>query len=270
MDTIGCNPVWYIGTMGFSYRDWVSVFYPQGLKPKEFLSYYSRIFHGVEIDSTFYGTPSRSTIIRWKNSVREDFKFCLKTPRLITHNSGLMNTRSLMINFVDTAKELGGNLGVILLQFPPSFTDAQYELLARFLGELPSTVRYAIEIRHPSWYRDGGEQLADLLKPHNICWASTVFPDLPERIIPTSDLFYIRWIGKHGRFQQHNLERIDRNAQMKNWYKMILSQASSIMEVYGHFNNDYAGYAAGTAIKFLQIAGLPAEMPHEPIQGTLF
>ena len=50
MNTIGCKPVWYIGTMGFSYSDWESVFYPQGLKPKDFLSYYSRIFRGVEID----------------------------------------------------------------------------------------------------------------------------------------------------------------------------------------------------------------------------
>jgi uncharacterized protein YecE (DUF72 family) len=56
---------WYIGTMGFSYKDWVGVFYPEGLGAREYLTYYSRIFNAVEIDSSFYGTPRLSSIERW-------------------------------------------------------------------------------------------------------------------------------------------------------------------------------------------------------------
>lgn len=270
MNKIEIKPSWFVGTMGFSYKDWEGVFYPRGMKPKEFLSYYSRIFRCVEIDSTFYGTPPLSTISRWRDSVGEDFRFCLKTPRLITHDLRLTNTRGLMDEFVDTVKELQGKLGVILLQFPPSFTLDQYEMLKEFILELPSTVRYAIEVRHRSWYSNSGEKLASLLKQHNICWASTVFPFLPEMIIRTTDLVYIRWIGRHGTFSQHDLERIDRKDQLIKWHKMILSQGDENLAVYGHFNNDYSGFAVGTAIQFLQLTGRIPEIPQEPVQGKMF
>lgn len=55
----------YLGTMGFSYKDWIGVFYPQGLPVRDYLNYYSRIFNAAEIDSTFYGIPKEETVQRW-------------------------------------------------------------------------------------------------------------------------------------------------------------------------------------------------------------
>lgn len=55
----------YIGTMGFSYKDWNGVFYPAELKASGYLRYYSRIFNCVEVDSTFYGTPRPLAVRCW-------------------------------------------------------------------------------------------------------------------------------------------------------------------------------------------------------------
>jgi uncharacterized protein YecE (DUF72 family) len=47
----------YIGTQGFSFKDWVGSFYPPDTTPDSYLEIYSSQFHTVEVDSTFYGIP---------------------------------------------------------------------------------------------------------------------------------------------------------------------------------------------------------------------
>ena len=47
-----------IGTSGYSYQDWLNRFYPGRTETKGFLTYYSKYFDAVEIDSTYYRIPS--------------------------------------------------------------------------------------------------------------------------------------------------------------------------------------------------------------------
>ena len=49
-----------IGTAGYSYRDWVGDFYPPGTRSGEMLAFYSRQFSVVEINASFYRTPTRA------------------------------------------------------------------------------------------------------------------------------------------------------------------------------------------------------------------
>ena len=49
----------YLGTSGFAYDEWKhGVFYPEGLKNREMLSYYASRFPSVEINYTFRRFPS--------------------------------------------------------------------------------------------------------------------------------------------------------------------------------------------------------------------
>jgi hypothetical protein len=48
-----------IGTCGWSCQDWAGVFYPKGTAAGEYLSYYAEKYPVVEVDSTFYRSPSR-------------------------------------------------------------------------------------------------------------------------------------------------------------------------------------------------------------------
>ncbi len=74
---------WYIGTIGYSYRDWRTAFYPADLPDRNYLAYYSRVFNTVEVDTTFYGIPRIKTLQSWAANVPPEFRFCLKTPRII-------------------------------------------------------------------------------------------------------------------------------------------------------------------------------------------
>ena len=260
---------WWIGTMGFGYQDWRGCFYPEELASRNYLSYYSRIFNAAEVDSTFYGTPRPSTIQHWASLTPAEFQFCLKTPRSITHDLGLVNAQGLMAEFVAKARLLGPKLGAILLQFPPSFTALQFDTLAAFLGQLPTGPRYAVELRDPSWYALQVE-LASLLEKAGVAWASTEYPGLPDRIDLTTSFVYIRWIGQHGSFTHHTHERLDRRAELQGWLERFQAVSDRLEAVYGFFNNDYSGFAPTTANRFKQMLGLKTENLKPPEQPRLF
>jgi len=72
-----------IGTSGWSYKDWAGNFYPKDAKQSDWLSVYSEKFNTVEIDSTFYGIPRKTTIENWYKAVPDDFRFAAKFPKKI-------------------------------------------------------------------------------------------------------------------------------------------------------------------------------------------
>src|SRR4051812_12469860 len=142
---------WRIGTMGFSYEDWSGPFYPRSMKSGDWLSWYARHFNAVELDTTFYAAPAPERVARWTASTPEDFCFCLKTPRAITHDSPLSAGIEPMRQFIDVCRGFGQKLGIILIQFAPSFMADQFRELDGFLRTLPEDVRLAVELRHRSW-----------------------------------------------------------------------------------------------------------------------
>ena len=52
----------YVGTSGFSYREWKGSFYPPDLPEKHMLHFYARHFRTVEINNTFYRMPKTSVL----------------------------------------------------------------------------------------------------------------------------------------------------------------------------------------------------------------
>ena len=87
------EPGLYLGTSGWSYADWEGSLYPEDL-PHGRLAEYANHFATVEIDSTFYGTPRRSTVERWRNVVPRGFLFAAKFPQEITHEKNLVGPRT--------------------------------------------------------------------------------------------------------------------------------------------------------------------------------
>jgi uncharacterized protein YecE (DUF72 family) len=258
---------WRLGTMGFSYKDWNGVFYPDGMATRDYLAYYSRKFEAVELDSTFYGTPRAEYVERWAEVTPPNFTFCAKTPREITHERRLEDSDELMRDFLNTMRLLGDKLGVILIQLPPDMAFSHIHKLAVFLRDLPAGFRYAVEFRHPSWHATATGQL---LQNNNVCWASTEYRFLPQRVFVTTDFVYIRWIGRHGEYEVKDHERVDMTPRLQEWWGDINSRSGEIVAAYGFFNNDYAGHAPATCNRFKEIAGLPTTRLQPPQQGRLF
>ena len=258
---------WYLGTMGFSYNDWSGPFYPSYVDARDYLAYYTQYFNAVEIDSTFYGTPRPEVVEHWAESVPEGFKICAKLPKAITHELELIGVEGLTGEFLHTIRLLGDRLGVILIQFPPSFNIEKYEDLDRFLGGLPQDLRYAVEIRHRSWYSDVTERL---FRKHRVAWAITEYEELPIRLVATADFVYFRLIGVHGRFARHDRMQIDVTKKLEWWQGHLEPLAHEVETTFGFFNNDYAGFSPATANQFKEIAGLPLKPLEPPQQPRLF
>src|SRR5467141_2598051 len=71
-----------LGTSAFTANGWQGSFYPAGMKPADYLKFYSTKFQTVEVESTFYGTPSAATVEKWYEKTPPDFIFAAKIPQL--------------------------------------------------------------------------------------------------------------------------------------------------------------------------------------------
>jgi uncharacterized protein YecE (DUF72 family) len=258
---------WHLGTMGFSYKDWSGPFYPPKMPARDYLAHYARYFNAVEIDSTFYGVPRAETVRRWRRVTPEGFRICAKLPRSITHEQKLFGAAEELEEFLRVMRQLEDRLGVLLVQLPPSFTALERPALEGFLEILPRDLHFAVEVRDASWYTDS---TAELLTAHGVAWAATEYEDLPIRIDVTAPFLYVRFIGRHGRFETHEQERLDVDTQLAWWREKLTAAAGQVENIFGFFNNDYAGFGAGTAQRFKGLLGLPAEPLTPPQQPRLF
>ena len=156
----------HLGTSGWSFDGWKhGVFYPEGLKNREMLHYYTTQLSSVEINYTFRRFPTEKSLTTWREQAAEGFVFTLKANQRITHFKRLRDTDDDVRDFLERAKLLGDRLGCVLFQCPPSL---QYdrELIERFVGYLPpGPPVFAMEFRHASW-----NEAKDLLRDQGIAW----------------------------------------------------------------------------------------------------
>ena len=259
----------YLGTSSWRFDDWKGVFYPP--RSGEELTYYARHFNAVEIDSTWYFSPARRVVENWRRRVPDDFRFAAKMPRAITHDKRLLDCAGELSTFLDAMSALEDKLGPILLQFPPDWSAREGEdALRRFLPLLPqSDWKFAVEFRNQTWF---GDRFAELLREYNVAWTlADVGAGVPQPYV-TTDWTYIRWLGD--RYDEtlapYNGLKRDKSVEEQWWADFIAD--APVQQVWGFFNNHWAGFSPGSAQSFAQKLGLPArEMPPEDnAQGTLF
>lgn len=141
------------GTSGYSYPAWKGRFYAEDLPASRMLSAYASRLPAVEINATFYRMPKPSTLAGWRAEVPPSFVFALKAPQRVTHVKRLAGAEEEVALFLRTSAELGGALGPVLWQLPPSLRK-DLPRLRDFLGLLPRGGRAAVEFRHESWLAD--------------------------------------------------------------------------------------------------------------------
>ncbi len=112
------EPGLLLGTSAFTAAGWAGSFYSAGMKPRDFLTYYGTQFVTVELDSTFYGTPSASTVTSWYEKTPPDFVFAAKIPQVVTHEKMLVDCEAEFDEFIDRMGLLHEKLGPLLFQFP--------------------------------------------------------------------------------------------------------------------------------------------------------
>lgn len=225
-----------IGTSGYQYDDWRGVLYPRDLPKRQWLGYYAERFDTVEINNTFYKLPEATTFAHWAAQVPRGFCFSLKLSRYATHMKKLEDPEQPIELFLERSKPLGRTRGPILVQLPPRFR-ANPARLDAFLRAAPRRLRWAVEVRDPSWL---ASEVYAVLERHG---AALCIHDLIERHprVVTADFVYQRFHGEDygGSYSPQAL-----SAEATR----IADFARQGLDVYVYFNNDRGGHAVDNAM----------------------
>jgi uncharacterized protein YecE (DUF72 family) len=245
-----------LGTCGWSYQEWVDLFYPNNRIAK--LPFYSKVFDTVEVDSTFYRMPTRSMVKGWEKATGSLFKFSLKIPKTITHDKHLVGSENEMQKFLDVLKPLqdAGKLGCLLVQLAPSFSYDEIGTLESFLEGLPLHMDFAVEFRHESWNR---KETWNMLRKFNVANTMTESPIefLSQFVMTSSTHAYIRW---HGRGKPIWYDYTYSQEELAPWVNKIREIKEHIPRTYAYFNNHYNAGAPRNALQFLSMIGELKEM----------
>jgi uncharacterized protein YecE (DUF72 family) len=144
----------HVGCAMWTHKPWQGRFLPHPLPSNERLRSYASWCNAVEGNTTFYATPTRSTVASWARQTDPNFRFVIKLPRSITHEHRLTGIDEELRAFLDAIEPLGPRTHALWLQLPGSFTPSDVSALATFLRRLPSSHRYAVEVRHRAFFDD--------------------------------------------------------------------------------------------------------------------
>jgi uncharacterized protein YecE (DUF72 family) len=229
-----------VGCSGWSYADWRGLVYPTDLPKRAWFGYYTLLFDTVELNNTFYRLPSRSAVDGWAEAAPPDFLYALKLGQFGSHRMKLRDAESWLPNHLDRAERLGASRGPTLVQLPPRWK-RNTERLDEFLSVAPRSMRWAVEIRDPSWLHD---DTFDVLRHHG---AALCLHDLIENhpILFTTDWTYVRFHGPNATASPY------RGAygpqRLQPWAGLLVDRLDQGDDVYCYFNNDYDGLAVPDA-----------------------
>jgi uncharacterized protein YecE (DUF72 family) len=255
---------YHIGCSGWSYSAWLGPFYPSKLENSDWLRYYSQIFDYVEIDSSFYRMPSKFMVKNWAKKTPDNFRFTAKFPKVITHDKHLVDVNEEVYTYLSNMEPLQEKTIALLIQLPPSMQIVPgLQGLKDLVRILDGRFRYAVEVRHPSWFQD----LAyNFFANNDICMVWSQLARMSTPPIVTSDFLYVRFIGDRS-INEKDFGKIqkDRIVEMKQWADEIKQVESGkergrnkeVNLAMIAANNHYAGFGPGTANLFRKMVGLP-------------
>ena len=239
----------FLGTQGFSCQDWVGNLYPAETQPADYLAHYVTHFRAVELDSTFYGTPRTTDIHMWYANTPPDFVFTARFPRAITHEKKLIGAEEDTRAFLDAMSGLREKCGPLLLQFSYDFDPQASPTLDKYLATLPKSFRYAVEFRNQSWHQPPNWEL---LEQHRVALCLNDLYYKPRLTRVTTDFAYIRWLGNRTQLQKFDRIQIDRSKEQAWWSGVVKDMLTKGSDVYGFFNNCWAGHAPTSASQLLE------------------
>ena len=245
-----------IGTSGFSFKDWVGPFYPEGTRAPAMLELYAERFAAVEVNSTYYRIPPPRTMESLAARTPEAFEFVVKAHQSMTHEKADPDDATFDAFEACLAPLIGaGKFRGVLCQFPWSFRPVRESRtrLERLHARLAPLGPLFVEFRHTAWL---DERVFRFLDERGIGYCSVDEPHLPGLVPPiarlTGSIAYVRlhgrnqdtWWGGHGDRYDYDYSP----AELSEWVQKIRELAERSSKVYVFFNNCHAGQAARNAL----------------------
>jgi len=141
----------YVGCAKWNKTD-LKGFYPKGVKDE--LIYYSGQFNAIELNATFYNSPTQQQVETWKAKTPPGFRFFPKLPQTISHFGRLLNTDEKVRDFVDATVLFEEKLGMAFLQMHDNYKPKDFRRLEDFLHGFPKGYPLALEVRNQEWFSD--------------------------------------------------------------------------------------------------------------------
>ncbi|RPJ09124.1 MAG: DUF72 domain-containing protein [Spirochaetaceae bacterium] len=251
----------YIGTSGYSYKDWKGLFYPENAADSDFLSFYSAHFPFVELNFSYYTMPKAVLVEKLVEKTCSNFRFAIKAHKSLTHEI-TDDTKRVAAAFREGIAPLSNSnrLAVVLVQFPYSFhyTPENRKHLAS-LCDLLEDLPLAVEFRSVEWTT---EHVVAELEKRRVAIVNVDEPDLPKLIPPsahvTAEAAYIRFHGRNKAnwWQGDNVSRYDylyQDDELAGWVGRVKSIIEKARVLFVSFNNHAKAQAVANAKCFAQM-----------------
>ena len=229
-----------MGCSGWVYKDWRGVVYPAELPQRRWFEHYTTWFDTVEVNNTFYRLPPPSTTEAWAAQAPPDFTYAVKVGQFGSHRMKLRDPVPWLANHLDRVERLGPALGPNLVQLPPRWK-RNVERLDEFLAACPRHLRWAVEVREPSWLHD---DVYEVLRRHGAALCiHDLLPDHPWEL--TTGWTYLRFHGPRAlEVKYDGLYGGRRLWRVADRLQAVLDGGG---DVYAYFNNDWHGHAVTDA-----------------------
>jgi uncharacterized protein YecE (DUF72 family) len=220
-----------VGTSSWADPGFVKEWYPPKLAAKERLPWYAQRFELVELNSSFYAVPDRSTVHGWVEATPPGFTFDVKAHRALSRHSAQLESlppdlrecaetagrgrvrltpdleTALAERLIEETAPLAdaGKLGSYLLQLTPAFSPARHSLdeLDR-LVEVFRPHRLAVELRNRNWVDDRRrEATLDWFADRDVTYVTVDAPPADNfQVMPALDAVTnpsVAYLRAHGR-----------------------------------------------------------------------
>jgi len=218
----------FAGTSGFSYPGWTPRFYPSGLEAAGFMSHYARHLSAVELNNTYYASPSPAKVAAWVAATPSDFRFAVKAQRGGSFRALQVDPLVSVPWLTGPFWAFGERLGTVLFRVPEGVERDDVKLAA-LLAAWPRDLPLTLEFQDPSWHVD--ETFAALAG----VGAALCATEVPEDAEPPT-------IRRTGAFLYVRLRRLDYSvAELEAWAARLEPFLTAGDDVYVFFRHDEVG-----------------------------
>jgi len=212
----------YVGCAKWNKND-LRGFYPP--KTKDELQYYSSQFNSIELNATFYSTPTPQQVMQWKEKTPKDFKFFPKITNTITHFRRLLDVQVPLEEYCNAVANFEKKLGMVFMQLHDNFKPKDFDRLKTTLQNFPKGIPLAVEVRNNEWFeKDNLDALAIVLEKNKM---ANIIVDTAGRrdmlhMRLTSPVAFVRYVGANHSTDVQRLE--DWVVRIKKWRKQGLQK----------------------------------------------
>lgn len=261
-----------VGIGSWADPEYVGVLFPKGVKPPERLPIYATWFDHVELNLTFYRTPTPAVVAGWVQQTPEGFMFLFKLHQAFAR-SPVKAAQGALVGKVRASLEplvRAGRLGALFLVLPPTFGPEKHQLdeldgIAEQFGRYP----FAVELRHSAWLDgDQREKTFAYFRERKVTLigvdmprikGSTILPPIDE--ITNPQLAYLRLHGRNkqwlkGKSAAEKHAYAYRPKDIAELAARIRRVAAKAEQVYVVANNHAEDYAPKAALALARALGL--------------